>query len=124
MTDSGTATADFALTAVTTVTTVSVTLPSGTDGYATEGGKNGDKHLPITVALEDNLSNPAAAASVSMRVDRNDSFYGSGVGTTGTNRTVTFTAKNAPPGTYTTTVTNVTAGLTWDDVTPPNSFDK
>ena len=33
--------------------------------------------------------------------------------------------KNAPSGTYVTTVTDVVAsGLVWDDVTPPNSFVK
>jgi hypothetical protein len=38
---------------------------------------------------------------------------------------VTFQYKNAGSGTYTTTVTRVTAtGLAWDGVTPPNSFKK
>ena len=46
-------------------------------------------------------------------------------GTTETDSTVTFRIKNAPSGDYTTTVNDVTAvGLTWDDISPPNSFSK
>lgn len=103
--------------AVATVSVSSIT-------YATEGGKNSDRHLLITVSLLDDLSNPVAGASVSIKVDR-DNPYSSGTGTTGTDGTVTFKLTNAPSGTYTTTVTDVTAeGLTWDDVTPENSFTK
>lgn len=102
-------------------TTVSVKSIS----YRTEGGRNQDKHLLITVALIDDLDNPIAGASVSIDVDRDGSDYGSDTGTTGTSGTVTFQTNNAPSGTYTTTVTDVIAGgLTWDDDTPDNSFDK
>jgi len=60
-----------------------------------------------------------AGASVSIEVDLKDNPYISGTGTTGTGGTVTFKLTNAPSGTYTTTVTDVTAeGLTWDGVTP------
>lgn len=98
----------------TTVSVASIT-------YATEGGKNKDKHLLITVALVDAVS----GASVSIDLFRDGSFVGSGTATTGTNGTVTFTLKNAPSGCYTTTVTDVTAaGLTWDVVTPANEFCK
>ncbi len=102
-------------------TTVSV---SSID-YDTEGGKNKDKHLLITVALRDDLGNPVAGASVSIDLFRDDSFVASGTGTTGTDGTVTFSLKNAPAGDYTTTVTGVTAdGLTWDGETPENGFPK
>lgn len=77
------------------------------------------------MALVDDLGNPVAGASVSIELYRNGSLYASGTGTTGTDGKVTFKAQNAPSGTYTTTVTNVTAtGLTWDGVTPENSFTK
>ncbi|MCH7558312.1 MAG: hypothetical protein IIB56_12775 [Planctomycetes bacterium] len=91
----------------TTVSVVSI-------DYATEGGKNKDKHLLITVALLDNLGDPVAGASVSIDLFRDGSPAGSGSGTTGSGGTVTFTLKNAKSGCYTTTVTDVTSGLTWD----------
>ena len=102
-------------------TTVSVSLIT----YATGGGKNNDKHLLITVALVDDLGNPVSGASVSIDLSRDGSPVGSGTSTTGSDGTVTFSLKNARPGCYTTTITNVTAsGLTWDGVTPANEFCK
>ncbi len=106
---------------VTEPTTVSVASIT----YNTNGGKDNDRHLLITVALVDDLPSPIADASVSIDVYLDGSLYGSGTGTTGTDGTVTFKANNAPSGTYTTTVTDVTAaGLTWDGDTPPNEFIK
>jgi hypothetical protein len=92
--------------------------------YTTAGGKNGDKHLSVTVALVDDLGNPAAGASVSIDLFWNASVA-SGTSTTETDGTVTFTLKNAASGCYTTTVTDVTAaGLSWDGTTPANEFCK
>ncbi len=108
-------------TTATQATTVSVSSIT----YATSGGNDGKKHLQVTVALVDNLGNAVAGASVSITLTNNSGGTWNGTGTTGTNGTVTFTKNNAPSGTYTTTVTNVTAVvLTWDGVTPPNSFTK
>ena len=102
-------------------TTVSVSSIT----YATEGGKNKDKHLNVTVALVDDLGNPVDGASVSIDLFRDLSFVASGTATTGTDGTVTFTLKNAQSGCYTTTATTVTAdGLTWDGATPANEFCK
>ena len=102
----------------TTVTVDSIT-------YDTEGGKNKDKHLLITVALLDDLGNPVAGASVSIDLYLDGPLLTSGIGTTGTDGTVTFTLKNAKSGCYTTNVTDVTAsGLTWDGATPANEFCK
>ena len=102
----------------TTVSVASVT-------YATEGGKNDDKHLLITVALANDQGDPVSGASLSISVDRDGNLFGTGSGTTGTAGTVTFSSKNAPSGTYVTTVTAISAaGLTWDGTTPANSFDK
>jgi len=116
-----TTTADFALTPVTTATTVSVDSIT----YATKGGRDGDLHLLITIALLDDLGEPVSDASVSIDLFLNASFHGSGTGTTGTDGTVTFRANNAPPGCYTTEVMEVTAaGLTWDGKTPSNQFGK
>ena len=107
-------------------TAVSVTSPSGTDGYATEGGRNGDKHLLVTVALVDDLGGLVGGASVSVMLDNTttgQSWIGSG--TTGAGGTVTFSLKNAPAGNYTTDVDTLSAGdLAWDGLTPDNSFTK
>ena len=98
----------------TTVSVASVT-------YATEGGKFGDKHLSVTIALVDNLGNPVAGASVSIDlVNPPNTWTGTG-GITGAGGTVTYKLKNSPSGCYITTVTDVTAGgLTWDGLTPGN----
>ncbi len=116
-----TTTADFALNPVTTAT--EVTVDSIT--YATEGGRNQDKHLLITIALVDDLGQAVSGASVSIDLFRDAVKIASGTGTTGTDGTLTFSLKNASSGCYTTTVTAVTASaLTWDDATPANEFCK
>jgi hypothetical protein len=99
-----------------------VTVDSVT--YVTEGGKNQNKHLLTTIALVDDLGGPVAGASVSITLTRESAQSWTGIGTTGTAGTVTFSLKNARSGWYTTEVINVAAGLTWDGVTPPNGFDK
>ncbi len=113
---------NLALSAIEDGTSLTVTAIT----YATEGGRNGDRHLAITVALEDDLGNPVAGASVSLTLDNPDANLSlPGTGTTGSGGTVTFTLKNAPFGTYTTTITGATAdGLTWDGITPDNGFTK
>ena len=94
--------------------------------YSTNGGKNGDKHLIISIHVIDDLGNDVSDASVSIDLYRDDSLVGSATGTTGSSGNVNFSLKNASSGTYTTTITGVTAdGLTWDGITPDdNSFEK
>ena len=93
--------------------------------YATEGGKNQDKHLLITVTLEDDLFNLVEGASVSIDLYRDNSKIASGTATTGTDGTVTFSLKNAKSGCYTTDVTDViVGGLIWDGADPANGFCK
>ena len=113
---------NFALAAApagaTTVSVDSIT-------YGTEGGKNGDKHLLITVAIVDDLGNPVGGASVSIDLFRDGTLDARGTGTTGTDGTVTFSRKNAKSGCYTTDVTEVIAsGLTFDGSEPANQFCK
>lgn len=120
VTGNTTSTANFSLQAVSQATTVSVVDPIV---YTTAGGKNNDRHLLITVALVDNLSNAVVGASVSIDLYLNGSVIRSGTSKTGTNGTATFTLKNAPSGHYETKVTGVSAtGLTWDGITPTNGF--
>ncbi|MEE9583255.1 MAG: S8 family serine peptidase [Dehalococcoidales bacterium] len=126
VTDTGgkTESASISITVGTPTTATTVSVASIT--YATEGGRYGLKHLLITIALVDDLNNAVSGASVSIKLDNTTTGQSwTGTGTTGTDGTVTFSLKNAPSGTYTTTATDVTAdGLTWDGITPPNSFDK
>ena len=113
--------ASLEVTAVTSATTVSVSSIT----YGGEGGKNSDKHLLITVALQDNMRNVVGGASVSIDLLRDGSFVASGTGTTGTDGTVTWILKNAESGCYTTAVTNVSAGgLAWDPDDPANTTNE
>jgi len=121
VTESATTNLDFSLIAEPTPSTVTVT----SIGYTTEGGKDGKKHLNVTVALADNLGQPVADASVSVSVTLDGQSYATETGTTGADGTVAFYLKNAASGTYSTRVTNVTAvGLTWDGDTPLNEYVK
>lgn len=113
--------ADFSLQAATQATSVSV----DTIAYATEGGKNGDRHLIITVALVDNLGEAVSGASVAADFLREGSLIGSATDLTDSTGKVTFSYRNAPSGYYETRVTSVSAaGLVWDGATPPNGFTK
>jgi hypothetical protein len=83
--------------------------------YATTGGRDGKKHLSVTVALVDDLGGSVAGASVSSLLEHNSGSSWIFTGTTGSEGTVAFSLSNAPSGCYTTTVTDVKAGgLTWD----------
>jgi len=115
---------------VQAVFTEITTPPAGTVSvesitYATTGGRNQDRHLLVTVTLKDNAEVVVSGASVSIDLHLGSTIFDSATGTSGDNGTVTFQYNNAPSGTYTTTVTNVSAdGLTWDGNTPTNSFNK
>ena len=83
--------------------------------YATTGGRNGDKHLSVSVALVDDFGDPVVGASVSSQLENDLGSSWTFTGTTGPEGTVTFSVLNAPSGWYTTKVTGVTAaGLAWD----------
>jgi len=93
----------------TTVGVVAIT-------YATEGGRNQDRHLVITMSVEDDLGSPVGGAVVSANVFHEDSLYASLSGTTVSDGTVVFKLANAPSGYYKTAITDVVAsGLTWDE---------
>ena len=101
-------------------TTVSVTSIS----YGTQAGKGGNRDLVVTVSLENDLGDPVEGAVVSVDV-YGPGFVDSQEGTTGPDGTAVFILKLAPAGEYTTDVINVSAaGLTWDEITPTNSYSK
>ena len=108
--------------AVNTAPTEPTTVSVASINYATEGGKNKDKHLLITIALVDDLGDPVGGASVTITLSLDGDPVGSATATTGTDGKVTFTLKNAESGCYTTIVTDVTtaAGLNWDFNDPAN----
>ncbi|WP_367363118.1 S8 family serine peptidase [Mesotoga sp.] len=81
------------------------------------------KHMYVAVQLEPVV----AGANVSIEVYLNDgsSPYFAGMITTDTSGVAKFTVVNAPSGTYSTVVTDVTAaGYTWDMKFPENTFDR
>jgi serine protease len=105
-------------TTATTASVVSIT-------YKLQGGKGQARDLVVTLTVKDNLGNAVSGASVSIRLNLNGSPVATATGTTSSSGVVSFVYRNAPSGTYTTTVTSLTAsGLTWDGVTPSNGFTK
>ncbi|MGD8351521.1 MAG: Ig-like domain-containing protein, partial [Nitrospirota bacterium] len=93
--------------------------------YSGEGGRFKDKHILITVHVSDDLGDNVSGAAVSIRLNHEGSALASSTGTTDPSGNVTFKQRNAPSGCYETVVTGVSAaGLTWDGVTPPNSYCK
>jgi len=93
--------------------------------YATEGGKGEDKNLLVTISVLDNLGAAVSGARVSLSLSHTSDEW-TGAASTGENGEVTFKLRNAPSGSYSTTVTNVSAtGLNWDGSTPSeNTFTK
>ena len=100
-----------------------------TVSYATEGGKDGLKHLLVTFAANVGADPvPGVTFSHTLFKDKgtgNDESWGPVDGTTGADGTVTFTMKNAPSGTYSVTVNSATDDtLTWDGVQPTATITK
>lgn len=126
VTDNGGATSsDSVVITVNEPSTTATSVSVDSIIYATEGGRNSDKHLLITVALLDDFDQAVSSASVTIDLYRDGSLVASGTARSGTDGTLTFSLKNAKSGVYTTTITDVTAdGLTWDGATPANSFSK
>ena len=87
--------------------------------YGTSGGKTGDRHLRVTLSVVSE-GIPAAGAVVSVGLDNsNTGAFWNATGTTDSSGQVTYTVKNAPSGSYSTTVLGVTAdGYTWDEIQP------
>ena len=87
-------------------------VSAATIGYSTSGGRLNDKHLAVRAVLTDDGDNPVANTSIEVWIYRNGSHSWTGTGTTLGDGSVTWEIKNAPSGTYTTTVKNV-AGASW-----------
>lgn len=87
--------------------------------YDTEGGRNADKHLVVTVTLDP----PLSGASVTTVLYLGNSEVGSATGTTNANGVTGFTLKNASHGVYTTDIW-VNGNLLADEDTTDPSFEK
>ncbi|MFO1093528.1 MAG: S8 family serine peptidase [Planctomycetaceae bacterium] len=93
--------------------------------YSLSGGKKNDKNLIVDVDIVDDFGDPVAGAVVTVQIRRGTKSVLSAQATTDVNGTAVFTINGAKGGTYTTTITNITAsGLTWDHASPSNSFVK
>ncbi|MGV8106115.1 MAG: S8 family peptidase [Mesotoga sp.] len=81
------------------------------------------KHMYVSVHLDPVVV--GASVSIEVYLDGGSSPYFSGTITTDTAGVAKFTIVNAPNGTYSTIVTDVSAaGYTWDDAFPDNSYEK
>jgi len=81
------------------------------------------KHMYVSVQLEPVVV--GASVSIAVYLNGGSSPYFTGTITTDTAGVAKFTVVNAPSGTYSTVVTDVTAaGYTWDGDFPENSFVK
>lgn len=117
-----TTTVDFALNPVTTADSAIVECVT----YTTSGGRNRDKHLASTVTVVDDLGNPVSGANVTATItlDGTTPVVSSATVTTDSQGNAAFTVKNASPGCYSTDVTQVESGLTFDGSEPSNGFAK
>jgi len=77
----------------------------------------------VAVQLEPVVA--GASVSIAVYLNNGSSPYFAGTITTDISGVAKFTVVNAPSGTYSTVVTDVTAaGYTWDGVSPENIFEK
>ncbi len=113
--------ADFALVETVVPTGASVDCVT----YTTQGGKNGDKHLNISLSVVDEFGAPVSGVEVQIAVTLDGAPWGTGTGAiTSSTGVAAYTAKNAPYGEFVTTVTAILGGPAFDGSTPANSFDK
>jgi hypothetical protein len=78
--------------------------------------------LYVTFSVVGSSGQPVWGASIGLRILRSGASYATGTARTGSNGTATVSVR-ITRGCYSTTVTGVTAaGLTWDGVTPSNSY--
>ena len=126
VTDSGGETTSESISFTVGTPTVATSVSVESITYASQGGKNGDNNLTITVGpLIDDLGSIVSDAPVRFAIYIDSSVWYNPLLTTGADGTFTFSRNNVPAGTYTTIVESVTAdGLAWDGITPPNSFTK
>ena len=84
------------------------------------------RNLKDSVRVVNSQGNAVSGAVVAIRLRNmttNQSW--TATGTTGSTGSVVFNLSRAPNGCYTTDITSLTAsGLTWDGITPPNTFCK
>lgn len=93
--------------------------------YETYAGPNNDKHLRITVSVEDGSGSAVSGASVSVAISRPSGGAISLTATTNSAGFAVFEIKNAANGCYSTDVTSIAAtGLTFDGSEPANGFQK
>lgn len=94
--------------------------------YTLSGGPSHDRNLAIAVTVSDDLGQPIDGASVEIWLANADTGQlWSGTSSTGADGVAPFSLKNAPSGSYSSTVIGVTAaGYTWDGLTPANGIVK
>jgi subtilisin len=92
--------------------------------YTLSGGK-GARDFAVEIGVRYGIVAIQPGAAVSARVEKDGVIYGYVNGVTNNSGVIAAAFRNAPSGTYVTTVTNVSApGLTWDGSTPANGLVK
>lgn len=93
--------------------------------YSTDGGKNHDLHLTVTLFVVDDLGNPVSGATVSVTLNNDSGASWNGSAQTDASGHVAFKLNKAPSGCYNTVVNSLSAtGLTWNGITPLNGLCK
>jgi subtilisin len=93
--------------------------------YSVKNGSCACRDLVVHIVVRDANGNPVSGASVRATLTRQQGGSWTSTGTTNSNGVRSFTLSRAPTGTYSTAILSATkTGLTWDGVTPPNSYTK
>jgi PKD repeat protein len=101
------------------------TVAVGSIVYTTHGGRNNNQHLTVTITVVDATGAQVAGALVDFTLRDTTGRVWNSTATTGSSGQVSLTVNNAPNGTYTTLVNSITASaMTWDGITPANSFTR
>jgi hypothetical protein len=88
--------------------------------YASQGGRNNDRHLKVSVLVTDTDGTPAGGVATAVLIQHDNQSW-SASSTTDGSGTAEFGLNNAPNGCYTTTVQSLNGG---EADTPPNNFCK
>jgi subtilisin len=100
-------------------------LIASVDSIRYIAGAKSPKDFTVEIGIRYGIAAILPGATVWARLEKNGVTYGFINGITNSNGVIAATFKNAPSGTYVTTITDVSAaGLIWDGVTPVNSLVK
>ena len=93
--------------------------------YNTNGGRTRDRHMSITLRIENDMGAALSGASVTYQVIRDGAALGTFTGSTNSSGELSASFNNSANACYTVAVTNVVAaGLAFNGTQPANGFAK